>query len=434
MKKKNFLLGLGLTFSLLLTSQGPVLAAQPVQETTSRIVQNIQALDQGKWAPKNYEAIQALIDQYGIKNPSYNPEKKPYVIFDWDNTSIMHDTEEALFVYQINNLAFKMTPEEFAKVLRANVPAGAFSAQYKNADGKTITLEAIASDIESDYKYLYDHYKGFKGENSLEDIVKTDEFQDFRSKMLFLYEAIIGTHGSKVGYPWVLQFFTNMTTQEVQKLAEASNDYSLGDAIRKVTWTSPTSLAGNAGVVTATHITGIRLTPEIANLMNTFRSNGIDVYVVSASMEEVVEVFATNPKYGYNLPKENVIGMRLETNSDGKIIPKYKQNWFITVNHGKTEVIQSEIAKKRGYGPLFIAGDSDGDYEMMTEFPDTKLVLIINRVKDGNIGKAAARATETANNKQPKFILQGRDENTGMWIPSESTIRLGKSEPELLKK
>lgn len=47
-------------------------------------------------------------------------------------------------------------------------------------------------------------------------------------------------------------------------------------------------------------------------MMNTFRSNGIDVYVVSASMKEVVEVFASNPKYGYNIPKENVFGMELE--------------------------------------------------------------------------------------------------------------------------
>lgn len=393
----------------------------------------VQVLDKGKWAPATYQAVNELIEGHGVKSPSYNPNKKPYVVFDWDNTSIMNDTEEALFVYQINHLAYKLTPEKFGEVIRTNVPEGPFADSYKNADGRQVTLDAIASDLVSDYQYLYDSYKGLGGTKSLEEVTATVQFEDFRTKLFFLYEAINETHSTSIGYPWVLYLFTNMTVDEVHKLAEASNDAGLGMALQTETWTSPKALAGKAGVVTVSHTTGLRLTSEVANLMNTFRSNGIDVYVVSASLEDVVRVFATLPKYGYNLPAENVIGMRLAI-ENGLITNKYQAGYPITVGHGKTEVIQSVLEKKYGHGPIFIAGDSNGDFEMMTEQNSVKLALVVNRVKGGKIGQQAAKAAEQLGKANPSVVLQGRDENTGMWIPTEQTIRLGESEPQLISK
>lgn len=393
----------------------------------------VQVLDKGKWAPVTYQAVQNLIDKNGINSPSYNASKKPYAVFDWDNTSIMHDTEEALFVYQIHHLAYKLTPEEFGKVIRTNVPEGPFAEGYQNADGKQVTLDAIATDLVSDYTYLYQNYKGLKGTKPLEEVTATEQFADFRAKLYFLYEAINETHSNTIGYPWVLYLFTNMTVDEVHKLAEVSNDASLGMAIQTVTWTSPKALAGKAGVITASHTTGLRLTSEVANLMNTLRANGIDVYIVSASLEDVVRVFATLPKYGYHLPTENVIGMRLET-KNGLITNNYLPNYPITVGHGKTEVIQSVLEKKYGHGPILVAGDSNGDFEMMNELDSVQLALVINRVKGGKIGQQAAKAAEQLGKANPSVVLQGRDENTGMWIPNEATIKLGKTELQLVTK
>ncbi|ATF16145.1 haloacid dehalogenase-like hydrolase [Brevibacillus sp. HB1.1] len=394
---------------------------------------NVQMLDKGKWAPATYQAVHELIEKNGVKSATYNAKKKPYVVFDWDNTSIMHDTEEALFVYQINHLAYKLTPEEFGKVIRTNVPEGPFSDSYKNVDGKPVTLDAIATDLVADYTYLYQNYQGLKGTKSLEEVTATEQFADFKAKLFFLYEAINDTHSNSIGYPWVLYLFTNMTVEEVQQLAEASNDLSLGMSIQKVTWTSPKSLAGKAGVVKASHTTGLRLTSEVANLMNTLRANGIDVYVVSASLEDVVRVFATLPKYGYNLPAENIIGMRLKT-ENGRITNVYQPDYPITVAHGKTEVIQDVLVKKYGHGPIFIAGDSNGDFEMMTELDSVQLVLVVNRVKGGKIGQQITKGAEQMGKAKPTVVLQGRDENTGMWIPNEATIRLGQKEPQLVAK
>ena len=82
-----------------------------------------KVLDSGKWAPVSQQRLQAVIDEVGSASRKYNPNKRPYAVFDWDNTSIMNDTEEALFMYQINTLSFAMPPEVFAQAIREGVPA-----------------------------------------------------------------------------------------------------------------------------------------------------------------------------------------------------------------------------------------------------------------------------------------------------------------------
>jgi hypothetical protein len=88
-------------------------------------------LDAAKWAPRNREMVTALIAKHGISSKTYNPKRKPYAVFDWDNTSIMNDCEEALLMYQINHLAFKLSPTEFSAIIRQNVPAGNFAPDTK---------------------------------------------------------------------------------------------------------------------------------------------------------------------------------------------------------------------------------------------------------------------------------------------------------------
>ncbi|WP_019553638.1 HAD family hydrolase [Propionispira raffinosivorans] len=392
-----------------------------------------QVLTQGKWAPATRTAMQKFIDTYGTKSSNYNAGKKPYVVFDWDNTSIMNDTEEALFMYQIQNLVFKLKPEEFGKIVTKNVPQGSFNKEYNNMAGQAVTLEAVNNDLIRDYTFIYNNYAGMQGKMSLEDIQKTDQFMDFRAKMWYIYQAIDDKYTSKISYTWVLYFFENMTTDEVTALTEKSNDYNLGQAIRKETWLSPDTLPGEAGVVGVSHTTGLRLTEEIGDLMSTLRSNGFDVYVCTASLEDVVAVFATNPKYGYNVARENVIGMQLEK-TNNVYQDSYKKGLVPTGEHGKTLGIQRVVADKRGYGPIMVAGDSSGDYNMMTEFPDIKRVLLVNRLKSGSFGKLCAEAAATMGNPNAKFVLQGRNENLGLWNPSEEVIKLGKNTGALLAK
>ncbi len=94
-------------------------------------------------------------------------------------------------------------------------------------------------------------------------------------------------------------------------------------------------------------------------------------------------------------------------------------------------MIKRELSGKKGYGPIFVAGDSDGDYDMLRDFPDTRLGMIVNRMKKGKIGDLWKLTVEKLQAAQPRFLLQGRQESTGNWLPLETSIKYGKSEPLL---
>jgi hypothetical protein len=48
-----------------------------------------------------------------------------------------------------------------------------------------------------------------------------------------------------------------------------------------------------------------------AELYNKLMENGIEVYVMTAASEELVRMVAADPKYGYNVKPQNVIGVSL---------------------------------------------------------------------------------------------------------------------------
>lgn len=81
-----------------------------------------------------------------------------------------------------------------------------------------------------------------------------------------------------------------MTSEEVAKLTEKSNDYWLNEKLGVETWTSSEEIPGKAGIVSVTFDTGLRTIKEQQNLYKTLMKNGIDVYVCSASYIDVVRI------------------------------------------------------------------------------------------------------------------------------------------------
>ena len=354
-------------------------------------------LDEGRWVPENKEILSKLIDD--------NKNQGHYVVFDWDYTSIYQDTQENLFRYQIDNLKFDMTPKEFAKAIRKEIPLDNFAKGYENAKGEKINITKIGNDLDKRYAFLYENYIKNK-KMSLDEIKKTEEFKDFRGKLAFLYEAIGGTFSHDIAYPWVLYLFNGMTKEEVQKLAKEANDYGIGDKLGKYTIESSDKLLGEAGKIVYEYKSGLRTQPEIANLFHEFQKNGIEVYIVSASLEDIVKVFASDKSYGYNLKPENVYGMRLEMNKD-KYLSQYKKGYPQTQTKGKVETINKFLKPKHGgKDPILVAGDSGGDENMLTEYKGTKVLLLMKR--KGKLDDVA---------KDKRALIQRRNEQTGLLVP-----------------
>lgn len=389
-------------------------------------------MDKLNWSERNYKILSNLIDDYGIGGKYYSPAKPPYAVFDWDQTSAHLDSEEALLHYQLTNLRFKMSKEQFTALLKEDINGiTKLSSEFKN-----ITLKDINSDLIADYNYLYDNYSGLKGNLSLIEILQTPYYNDFISRLAYLYDGYCGTQGigADYGYPWVIYLFSGFTIPEVKDVAKDAIKYELANKLSKQKWDSPVGFPTKSGPVSYSFKTGLRVFPEIQNLISTFNANGINVYIVSASFKPVIEVFSGIGNFGYNIPSDNVIAMETALSQDGKIIPEYKTGWAKTQSQGKVDAINIVIKGSLGknWDPLFSAADSDGDYEMCTKFPDMKLSLIWNRLKGGDISKLCAQALQEKESPAPRYILQGRDENTGVAIPFSESILLGETIMRLL--
>lgn len=403
-------------------------------QTSASQTSGSRQLKQGNWAAETRTAIQKVIDK--------NANQGKYVVFDFDNTSVINDVEEALLAYQIEHLAFKIAPDQMYHVLKTQIPD--MNQQVGTNDmEKPVTCHQLATDITSDYKWLYENYKGFKGSQSLEEIHKSQQYQDFAAKLRYMYTAIGNTFDATVSYPWVTYLFTGMNSDEVYKLAGESHRYwSEYGKFTEEKWVSPKDLPGEAGQISTTYLTGLHFTDELTDLYQTLMANGIDVYVCSASFIDVIKAAACDPDFGYNLPEDHVYAMRLKTDAEGRYLPEYDYDWggkgkyAQTQATGKSKVITGYIQPKyNGAGPLMVFGDSAGDYNMMTDYADTELGVIFNRYRKPSdpIHKLCVIAAENIGKENPKYVLQGRDNNTGNLISTQHSRMLGEKELVLVR-
>ena len=286
-------------------------------DTGSHYKPDATQLITGNWAPATRARIQAVIDE--------NANQGKYVVFDFDNTSVIFDIQEALLIYQIENLQFKIDPADMEAVLETGIP-DLNKSMGTSLDGKNITTATLVADITSDYEWIYANYEGFEGDKDLNYIHASNQYQDFAAKLRFMYGNLGDYFDHAVSYPWVGYLFTGMTPDEVQELAAASHQYWADyGRYAEETWTSPVELPGKTGIVSIDFITGLTFTDELKDLYATLQANGIDVYIVSAS--PIDTVLAANETMGYNLPEDHVYAMRNKLGEDGRYINEYNYDW-----------------------------------------------------------------------------------------------------------
>ncbi|MDR2113527.1 MAG: haloacid dehalogenase-like hydrolase [Candidatus Accumulibacter sp.] len=387
------------------------------------------------WDSFNREQLDNFIAAYGNASASYNPGKRPYVVFDWDNTSIFLDIEEAALIYQLENLVFGATPAQLDKAIRMNIADKSFAKGFNNAAGEAVNIDKVAPDIIESYTWLYNNYQGLKGGKSLEEVKKSPHYMNFITKVRYLYEAIGDTFDHAVSYPWVTYLFTGMTEAQVRKLTRDTVAWQLKQPVESVKWTSPASQPGKAGVLSISWKNGLRLLPEMQELYDVLRKSGFDVYVCSASFIDVIKEISSNPEYGYRNPENMAYAMELERDANGRLMTEFRKGYDQTQGKGKTKTIERFLVSRYGYGPLMIAGDSEGDQNMMGDFADTKIVLIVNRLRSPktDIGKFSKLAVESYGKPGAKFLLQGRDDNKGVLVPSQLHYKLGAKEGQALR-
>lgn len=322
-------------------------------------------LPQGGWDSAVYNSLSTLLSENGSGSPDYDPECRPYAVFDFDNTTIINDISMTLMIYQAENLRYAFSPEK---------AFDAFTAWLPDLDtvmtGPGLSVREIGNDLAADYVYLRAR---LDSGSALSEVREMPEYLDLRAKLMALNEGVENTFDYGTWCLWMPSLFTGMTYDELTALTKESVDYWMSSGrIWTEEWKSPD---GKAEVSVQK---GLVLPGDRENLYKALRGNGIDVYVCSASLETVVEAMACSPEYGLCVPPENVFGIRLtgERIVGGGFVPGYDQTFM----DGKVACIRKLIAPRHGgKDPVLVAGDSSGDYQMLTSFEGMKLGLIFDR-------------------------------------------------------
>ncbi|KAG6604624.1 uncharacterized protein IUM83_14107 [Phytophthora cinnamomi] len=417
------------------------LLASSVNANTSNYFVTAEAPDY------NNEAVANLL-------ANVNSVRKPgeaYAVFDWDNTCMFGDVSATSMFYQVDNLNFRFSPEEFESTFALGYnssssdtcfPNGTHSVIGQDVNGTDVTFTAALADTAKDYKVLYDAYiaptynltNSSTTSSSLSDIKKTTEFLNFRAKLGFLLHSLEIMDGGNeysqcsltnamIVYPRLL---VGMTEDEIKTFIRASIRWNSAESLESFTYTSSGDL-----VVAGSYSKGLRVFSGQEATMRALRAAGIAVYIISASPELFAAEAADLLGLGYLVARDNVYGGRFTLDAAGRFTGELLDNYPITWGPGKATVVTSILMQiHKGAAPIYSSGDSDGDCEMLSTVRDG-VVDTNNRLMDNStcIYSFYEKACQYFGTTEPitnnVYLLQGQDKSIGTWITSGFTTTDG---------
>ncbi|WP_329122622.1 haloacid dehalogenase-like hydrolase [Streptomyces sp. NBC_01353] len=310
------------------------------------------------WYGDNRARLQELVDAHcGDRGAD-----RPVAVFDWDNTVIKNDVGDATMYWLLRNS-------------RIRPPANddwTTTSRHLTRDAAAALRDACPTGVRT---------------------LPTGTDTRCADEILSVYAEGATTTGSKAftgfdhrrtepQYAWLAQLLRGWTTRQVESFAAAARAESLAAPI------GATQQVGT-GEVSA----WVRYYEQQRDLVRTLRTAGFDVWIVSASPEPVVDVWAQ----GVGIASSHAIGIRNITER-GRLGARLKgcggvrdgEDSMITYIDGKRCWINQEIFGVRGPAAervqpasrrqVFAAGDSDTDISFLRDA--TGLRLVLNRNKN----------------------------------------------------
>lgn len=333
------------------------------------------ALQRLGWNEGNHRALNRFIATIGHQD---------IAVFDWDNTCIFGDIGEAVLRHQALHLHFKFTPEQLGTI----IPDQVRGIDHVCIAGRSLPLPEIKNRIVAAYKKVFGR--------RLAAIRSNASYHDFSIGLLALNRGFEETPGigCEFAYPWTVHFLQGFSADEVRRLAATVIGRELGAALRDRTrFDSRRQLLYRWRA-------GIRSFTEMADLARNLQIAGCRVIVSTASNPLIIETMIRQTGFA----AEKVIGMSAD--SDKGILQEALAP-VLAPNFGPGKVKNLEQLLDRE--PVFIAGDSEGDYDMLTAFPATRLKLLIRRQQPGKMAALYQKALAG----DPRYLLQNVDPVSG---------------------
>lgn len=195
--------------------------------------------------------------------------------------------------------ALKHWPPAAARSLNAMIARNAHNGSYAVFDMDNTSYQFDLE--ESLLPYLEN--KGVLTRDTMDPSLKLVPFKDTPShnESLYSYYNRLCDIEDAVCYPFAAQIFSGIPLRDLKRHV---------DDLMALNGTIPTTMYDGDKVV-ETEVSPPKVFRGQVELYNKLMNNGIDVYVISAASEELVRMVASDPKYGYNVPPEKVIGVSL---------------------------------------------------------------------------------------------------------------------------
>ena len=338
-------------------------------ESHPRAACDAVALKPGAWEPSVRERLNALIE----RNRG-NPDA--YAVFDFDYTTAIGALSYACMWRLLETFAVKTND---VRTLFAEGAPPKYAEEIDEICGLAAKLVPLAG----------------------RDLTGLPEWREFVGRYWKFYRRFHKEAGDYRAFLWRSRMFAGYTPEELRTLAKAAIEQTLAMGGLHRTDFAPTEKRGLA------------FPQEMKDLFHALKRAGIAVYVVSGSFQETL-LEATGPDFGFDLDPTCVFGSDFKTDAAGRYLPEMKEGCVKTGE--KPEFIRAHIAPRHhGADPVLAAGDSPGDYTMLTEFKDLQLALIFHRNWPQQMMHDLAASGG-------RVIVQGRDETRGCFIPSHECI------------
>jgi len=194
---------------------------------------------------------------------------------------------------------------------------------------------------------------------------------------VFSYYSRIEALDPKIGWPWIAQAFSGMSLAELRT------------HVREMISSKARMRARVGPEGGSVEIDPPAVYPAQVQLVRALMAEGIEVYVVTAALEELVRMVVSDPEYGLGIPPENVIGVNLLIRGeDGSIACGARErtagrkgtDWYFGAGRmrgvltgylytpaswyaGKLAAIKEYIHPDRR--PILVAGDAPNDHFML---------------------------------------------------------------------
>lgn len=315
-----------------------------------------------EWADGVREQLQTVIDENSVCAGTWDGDRAPVAIFDWDNTVVKNDVGYGLNYWMLLNDKVLQPEDQDWRTINPFITDAAADA----------LLEACGTDVAPG------------------DPLPTSTNNDCTDEIVSVMEQ-----ETRAGEP----AFEGFNPRRIQgaysfgaALSVGTSEDELKDWVRRSVEQYTSAPVGATMTVGTWEVAGyVHVYEQIHDLIGTLQDNGIDTWIVSASAQPIVEVWGEE----VGIQADRAIGVRFIHDEDGLQTPDLYgcgdvadgENTVMTYIEGKrcwaNEVIfgidgaAAFEQQPEELRPIFGAGDTVTDITFLLD--STKGKLVINR-------------------------------------------------------